>query len=366
MFNANKFYEAILYFIEILISRKLYSFELSVVYQQAHTISKQAFYTNTIDKYLQNLETNLKNTQLPEAKAQRRYKNRITKTEFDIIKKLYDLYDVEIVATNDEKPYFYNLLYLIDSTNCIKYIKEEQFKCAETQYNYDNYLSKTQAQKDKAKAFDKQHDINEAQLHKELINTYKDHKIKGSMIIKSLQHPILELFAEDAMYHVLKNNQNFQKQFSKVNFTELELIQGFTHQISWNYTHWKYDEYKEYIKKHNQEAKKYNPNKENHQDYKRPLSLIKKLDIQNQIIEIINAVFHNEPIKQIRSRKEKPNVLKVYDEIHIPTTKSVHSLEQAFYSLVKNEILPDFGITELPLTDNQLYQACCFARPYLY
>ena len=347
-------------------NQKPYTFELSVIYQQTHTISKQILYANTIDKYLQNLENNFKNTLLPEPKAKRRYKNRITKTEFDIIKKLYDLYDVENIVINVEKPYFYNLLYLTDSINCIKYIIDEQFKCAETQYNYDNYISKIQAQKDKAEAFDKQQDIQEAKLHESIISTYKCDKIKGSMIIKAIQHPIIELFAEDTMYYVLKNNQNFQKQFSKVNFTELELIQGFTHQISWNYTHWKYDEYKAYAETRNQLANKYNPNKENHQDYKRTISLIKKLDIQNQIMEIINAVFPNEPIKQIRSRKERQNVLKVYDEIHIPTTKSVHSLEQAFYSFMKNEILPDLGITEFPLTDNELYQACCFARPYLY
>lgn len=346
--------------------------KLYIEYKSEKLISKQKLISNTFDKYFEELENNLNAKLLDETIASRRFKNKLSKPEQEQIIKIFDLHDLDEVVLNCDKPYFLNLLYFIDSLNNIKYLINETYGHSETKYNYDNYKTKTDRLKEQGEVFDKPLDIKEANLHRGIIDEYKADDVIGSLMIKSLEFsPPINMF-DDSETALLQNNKNFKKQFSKINFTKSDLFRGFASKIFWNYAHKNYDKYKAYIASNNIQAKKYSDNKQNYKDYRTPIELIKKVDIENAIKEVFNTIFRDEIIKQIRTSKEEPKILTIYDFIEIPTIKSIKQLEEKFYNLMVSEVLSkevqgsiSNGMKEYK-ADTSLYELCCKVRPLLY
>ena len=343
-----------------------------IKYKSKKLISKQDLIKNTFDIYFKFIDENLKEELFDESHAKRRFQNRLSKFEQELIIKIFTLHDLDEVVLNSDKPHFLNLLYLIDSLNNIKYIISEIYGHSETKLTYDNYISKTNKQKEEAKVFDRALDAKEANMHKGLIDEYKKDDIVGSLMINALQHaPPQDLFGNLELV-LLENNKNFKKKFDKNNFTKMDLFRGFASQIFWNYAHKNYAEYKEYVTQNNIEAKRYNPNKQNYQNYKRNVPLIKKVDIEYNVKELFNTIFKDEPLKQIRTSKKEPKTLAVYDLIKIPTIKSVTQLEKRFYKLMTDEIVD----TELQEYMQQMlkensqnetpYDLYCKVRPIFY
>jgi hypothetical protein len=248
----------------------------------------------------------------------------------------------------------------------------ETYGHSETKYNYDNYETKTDKLKEQGEVFDKPLDIKESKLHRGIIDEYKKDDVIGSLIIKSLEFsPSVNMF-DDSETALLQNNKNFKKQFTKINFTKNDLFRGFASKIFWNYAHKNYDKYKAYIVSNNTQAKKYSDNKQNYNDYRIHIELIKKVDIENAVKEVFNTLFRDEIIKQIRTSEEEPKILKIYDLIEIPTIKSMKQLEQRFCNLLMNEVLSkelqEFigkGMKEYKI-DTDLYELCRKLRPLFY
>jgi len=346
--------------------------ELYVRYKSKKLASKQNLVKNTFDIYFELIDKNLKGNLFDESHSKRRFKNRLSKHEQEQIKKIFTLHDLDEVVLNSDKPYFLNMLYLIDSLNNIKYILSEIYGHSETKLTYDNYISKTDKQKEQAEIFDRDLDIKEAKMHRGIIDTYKEDEIVGSLIIKSLQFSPPKGMFENKEKTLLENNQNFKKGFSKNNFTKMDLYRGFASQIFWNYAHKNYAKYKDYIVENNTQAKKFNPNSLSYNDYKIHIELIKKSDIEIEIKEIFNTNFKDDTIKQIRTSKEEPKTLTMYDYIPIPTIKSVKQLEKRFYELMTSNVIKaeiqEFlnNMLKENKSDETLYDLCCKVHPVFY
>jgi hypothetical protein len=314
--------------------------ELYIKYKSKKLVSKQDLIRNTFDTYFSYIDENTAANLLDEAHSKRRFKNRLSKLEQEQIIKIFTLHDLDEVVINSDAPYFLNLLYVIDSLNNIKYIISEIYGHAETKLTYDNYIVKTDREKEQGEVFDKPLDVKEAKMHRGIIDEYKEDDIVGSLIIKSLQFTLPKELFDDLERVLLSNNKNFKKKFDKNNFTKKDLFRGFASKIFWNYAHKNYEEYKSYVIDNNKQVKKYNPNSPNYQNYRTKIDLIKKQDIEIEVIEIFNTIFKNETIKQIRTSKVEPKILALYDYIQIPTIKSVEKLETRFYELMTSQVTP--------------------------
>jgi hypothetical protein len=106
----------------VVLKRVTLETKIYIEYKSEKLTSKQKLISNTFEKYFEDMEHNLNANLLDENIAKRRFTNRLSKLEQEEIKKIFDLHDLDEVVLNCDKPYFLNLLYLLDSLNNIKYI----------------------------------------------------------------------------------------------------------------------------------------------------------------------------------------------------------------------------------------------------
>lgn len=290
---------------------------------------------NSINRYIDDLKE-LKRLYVLDKNAnllfsEKRYKNYISKELLEKIKYKFmnsKLYYLDYIVTSIKNPYLDYFYLFINSINNSLYIKENQFNNSSTQYNYDNYENKTNRMKEDAENLFDENILTDSKLHKNLIDTYKENKIEGSMIISSITNSMLikiieileieELDEKDRS--TLNRNQQFNKRFVHVNFTEKEMYDGFAQACFYNYAQARMEQFKLLRKEYNQ---------------KRTTTTIpnlKKDFITREIIELFNLALEKEQIINIRQSKKSPNILKVYDGIYIYTTKNLSKLEDDFYN----------------------------------
>lgn len=195
---------------------------LYIKYKKNNKIFEQELIQNTINIYKDNLKKALEiDKRYSEYKTKRRFKNRLSDNELNSIQKKFDfnnIYDLDEVVSVGKKPYFLNYYQMLNSLNNIRYIIAEQLKPNIQQYNYKNYEKHTNDIIHESLELDKELTAFEAAFQKGIILTYKENNILGSIIIKSLQMPFIEKLKNTKFFSTLKNSQNFQRKFAKVNF----------------------------------------------------------------------------------------------------------------------------------------------------
>ena len=214
---------------------------------------------NSINRYIDDLKE-LKRLYVLDKNAnllfsEKRYKNYISKELLEKIKYKFmnsKLYYLDYIVTSIKNPYLDYFYLFINSINNSLYIKENQFNNSSTQYNYDNYENKTNRMKEDAENLFDENILTDSKLHKNLIDTYKENKIEGSMIISSITNSMLikiieileieELDEKDRS--TLNRNQQFNKRFVHVNFTEKEMYDGFAQACFYNYAQARMEQFK--------------------------------------------------------------------------------------------------------------------------
>jgi len=347
-------------------------------FKQTKTTQLSELIDNTFDVYKKNLELQKSNYEKKEytnkSYSIKRYKNNISKSIFNEIKSFYsnakELHNIDTIGYDCTTPYLSNLFFIIDLINASKYIDNEQFKNPSTQYTYENYENKTNKKIDDGENFDKEYDTLEGKLHKGLIETCKKDPIEGFLVIFSLQlFPQLEVMnpniSKDYLFHVIRSNSNFKKQFKEVNFTSKSMFNGFAHYCYWLYAIKNYKEFIAFKNDTNKRIKNFKPS--NKIESLRIINDIKKGDISKEIKKLFNLALDKEEIKNIRGITKEPKILKYYDDIPIYTLKDISSLEEKTFNLFKNKILDKKEISELNFQEEeQLKNYINLVRPHLF
>jgi hypothetical protein len=309
-------------------------------YKIKNKLSLNELVDNTINRYLDNLKELKRVYELDEdinlLYSEKRYKNNISKELLEKLKYKFmnsKLYYLDWIVSSIKNPYLEYFYLFLNSINNSLYIKENQFNNSSTQYNYDNFVNKTKSMKEDGENFFDENLLIDSKLHKGIIETYKEDKIEGSMIISSITNKIFakliqimdieEIDEKDRI--ILNRNQQFHKKFEYVNFTENEMYNGFAQACFYNYAQARIEQFKSL-------RKEYNKNKT------ATIPDFTKDTISKEIIELFNLVLdEKDAIKNIRQNKKPPNILKIYDDITIYTTKDLSEVDRGFYKfIIKN------------------------------
>jgi hypothetical protein len=305
-------------------------------YKTKNSLTLNELVNNTIKRYIDDLEESKRIYELDKnfnsLYSEKRYKRYIPNERIEKIKYKFinsKLYYLDCVVSSLQNPYLEYLFLFLNSINNSLYIKENQFNNSATQYNYDNYINKTNAMKSNAEnLFDENLSI-DSKIHKGIIDIYKENKIEGSLIISSITNKILVKLIQiseieeltEKEKKTLNRNQQFHKRFEHVNFTENEMYNGFAQACYYNYSSARIEEFK-------QLRLTYNKNK---------IVTIPKFSkdiISRTIIELFNLALGKDEIKSIRPTKKIPNILKIYDDIYIYATKDLTKLDKEFYNFI--------------------------------
>lgn len=310
-----------------------------IEYKLNNKLSLNELVENTIDKYKYDLLENKRIEELEDdcnlLYTKKRYKNNIsTKKLYELKLKFLNstLHHLEVVICSGKNPYLNKFYHFINSINHSLYIRKNQFNNSSTQYTLNNYEDKTDAMITNAENFNNQNDLNDAKIHKGIIDTIKEDKIEGSLILSSITNKMLfkiiemsenEEFEKEDIF-TLKRNQQLHKRLEKVNFTESEMYNGFAQACYWNYAQSGFKNYKRH-------RGIFNKKRTNTIPY------IRKDSIENEVRELFNLAFDKDRIVQIRKSSKVPNTLKMYDGIYIYTTKDLTKLDSQFYDfMIKN------------------------------
>lgn len=251
------------------------------------------------------------------------------------------MYYLDWVIVSLKNPILEYLLLLINSINNSLYIKETQFDNSSSQYNYDNFENKIKRMKEDAENYNDENRLIDAKIHEGLIETYKEDKIVGSAVISSITNKfVYEFFKildinelddiEDKDIEILKRNQFFHKQFEKVNFTKKEMLDGFAQACYFNYAQARYKEFKILAKNYNNKKSKITTIPKFTKDF-----------IERAVVDLFNFLLDKEQIISIYKTKKAPNILKIYDDIYIYTTKNLNDLDKNFYKFVVENFLDE-------------------------
>ena len=184
--------------------------------------------------------------------------------------------------------------------------------------------------KEDAENFFDEKALDDSKLHKGIIETYKEDKIEGSIIISSITNKMLTKFIElldieeisEKEKEVLLRNQQFHKKFEYVNFTENEMYNGFAQACYYNYAQARIEEFKQLKTLYNKNKMLTIPN-------------FTKDIISREIIDLFNLMLDEKnKINNIRQTKKSPSILKIYDDIIIYTTKDLSKLDKDFYKFM--------------------------------
>lgn len=310
--------------------------EQIINYKMNNKFDLNELINNTINRYLDDLKEFKRRYELNEDAnliySEKRYKNYILLNKIKELKLKFmnsSLKHLEYVVSSVQKPYLdflYSLLFAVN--NCL-YIKNVQFSNNSIQYNYGNYKTKISNMKEDALNFNDKNKLEDSKIHEGLIETYKNNKIEGSSIISSITNSMLlklvDFYDSDEInendINILKRNQFFHKQFEKVNFTEKEMYNGYAQIVYYYYAHFRIKMYKQY-------RKEYNKKKVSSIPY------IRKDLIANEVKSIFNYLIDNDVIEAIRETSNPPQVLKIYDDINIFTTKDLTKIDKDFYDFI--------------------------------
>lgn len=306
-------------------------------YKIKNKLSLNELVTNTINRYLDNLKELKRIYELDEDAnllySEKRYKNNISKELLEKLKYKFmnsKLYYLDWIVSSIKNPYLEYFYLFLNSINNSLYIKENQFNNSSTQYNNDNYVNKIKSMKENAENFFDKNLLIDSKVHKGIIETYKEDKIEGSVIISSITNKMLSKLIEisnsenitEKEKNVLIRNQQFHKKFEYVNFTENEMYNGFAQVCFYNYAQARIEGFKSLRKSYNKNKTATIPN-------------MTKDIISKEIMELFNLVLDkNNAIKNIRQNKKPPNILKIYDDITIYTTKDLSEIDKEFYQFI--------------------------------
>lgn len=306
-------------------------------YRMKNKISLNELVDNSINRYIDDLKELKRVYELDEDTnllySEKRYKNNISKELLKELKYKFmnsKLYYLDCVIVSVKNPYLEYFYLFLNSINNSLYIKENQFNNSSTQYNNDNYVNKIKSMRENAENFFDENLLIDSKLHKGIIETYKEDKIEGSMIISSITNKIFtkliqimdieEINEKDKI--ILNRNQQFHKKFEYVNFTENEMYNGFAQACFYNYGQARIEQFKSLRKEYNKNKTATIPN-------------FTKDIISKEIIELFNLVLDEQnAIKNIRQNKKSPNILKIYDDIVIYTTKNLSEIDKGFYKFI--------------------------------
>lgn len=305
-------------------------------YKTKNSLTLNELVENTINRYIDDLKESKRIYELEEDAnflySEKRYKKYIPNERLDKIKYKFinsKLYYLDWIISSVQNPYLEYLFLFLKSINSAIYIKENQFSNLATQYNYDNYEKKTEAMKSNAENLFDENSLIDSKIHKGIIETYKENKIEGSLIISSITNKILAKLVQmedneeltEKEKDTLSRNQYFNKRFEHVNFTENGMYNGFAQACYYNYAHARIKEFK-------QLRLTYNKN--------RTVTIPKFSNdiISGIIIELFNLALEKDEIKSIRPTKKIPNILKSYDDIYIYATKDLSKLDKEFYDFI--------------------------------
>lgn len=317
-------------------------------FEMKNKISLAQLIDNTINRYFDNLLESQKLYELKEnfnsLYSKKKYKNYIKKEKLEELKFKFinsKLYYLDWVIVSLKNPILEYLLLLINSINNSLYIKETQFDNSSSQYNYDNFENKIKRMKEDAENYNDENRLIDAKIHEGLIETYKEDKIVGSAVISSITNKfVYEFFKtldinelddiEDKDIEILKRNQFFHKQFEKVNFTEKDMFDGFAQACYFNYAQARYEEFKILAKNYNNKKSKTTTIPKFTKDF-----------IERTVVDLFNFLLEKEQIISIYKTKKVPNILKIYDDIYIYTTKNLNDLDKNFYKFVVENFLDE-------------------------
>lgn len=306
-------------------------------YRMKNKISLNELVDNSINRYIADLKELKRVYELDEDAnllySEKRYKSNISKELLEKLKYKFmnsKLYYLECVIVSAKNPYLEYFYLFLNSINNSLYIKENQFNNSSTQYNNDNYINKIKSMRENAENFFDENLLKDSKLHKGIIETYKKDKIEGSMIISSITNKMLakligmldieDIDEKDKI--ILNRNQQFHKKFEYVNFTENEMYNGFAQACFYNYGQARIEQFKSLRKEYNKNKTATIPN-------------FTKDIISKEIIELFNLVLDEKnAIKNIRQNKKSPNILKIYDDITIYTTKDLSEVDKRFYKFI--------------------------------
>ena len=342
-----------------------------IEYQRDRELSLPKLIDNTFNKYINDIN-NLKEQYLKDSNntnyADKRYKNYITQQNLQEIKTKYmdsyKLNEVDKIVVID-KPYFQYLLFLLNGLNSIKYIDKVQFNSNATQYKNDTYKHKLDKEINEAQEKCNMNDEAGAKLSKGLIDTYQNDKIEGSLLISILNKvdvysSLINENCEDEDYHILKQKEFFNKSYKSINFTLNDLYIGYSQLSYWNYGQADYNSYKQARIDVNKQIKK--------SMSEMSLSLISKEQIRNDLYNLFELVFGENIITPIRAIATKPQVLKYYDNIMIPTIKDISTLEEDFFKFFSHIVYNKRTILKEYVKNNfhEIYAVTCQIRPLFY
>ncbi|AXX90500.1 hypothetical protein CKA55_12800 [Arcobacter suis] len=306
-------------------------------YKIKNKLSLNELVDNTLNRYIADLKELKRVYELDEdvnfLYSEKRYKNNISKELLEKLKYKFmnsKLYYLDWIVSSIRNPYLEYFYLFLNSINNSLYIKENQFNNSSTQYNYDNFVNKTKSMRENAENFFDENLLIDSKLHKGIIETYKEDKIEGSMIISSITNKIFakliqimdieEIDEKDKI--ILNRNQQFHKKFEYVNFTENEMYNGFAQACFYNYAQARIEQFKSLRKEYNKNKTATIPN-------------FTKDIISKKIMELFNLVLdEKDAIKNIRQNKKTPNILKIYDDIKIYTTKDLSEIDKGFYKFI--------------------------------
>lgn len=305
-------------------------------YKTKNSLILNELVENTINRYIDDLKESKRLYELEENSnllySEKRYKKNIPNERLEKIKNKYmnsKLYYLDWVVSSIQKPYLEYLYLFLNSINHSLYIKENQFNNSSTQYNYDNFEKKTNTMKSNAENLFDENLLSDSKLHKGIIETYKEDKIEGSLIISSITNKILaklvqiadseELTEKDK--NILNRNQQFHKKFEYVNFTENEMYNGFAQVCYYNYARARIVQFQQLRIIYNKSRTATIP------------SLTQDI-ISKEIMALFNIALGKDEIKSISPTKKPPNVLKIYDDIYIYTTKDLTKIDKDFYDFI--------------------------------
>lgn len=269
--------------------------------------------------------------------AKKRCKSYISDIELEQLKERYllsKLYNLDYIV-NSPIPYFQNFLNLLVFLNNSLYINENHFKINFTQYNYYNYKNKLDSLENEALCTNNEDLLIDVNIHKNIMEEYKNDKVSGSVLISILCNKIIfkllkdygtDQLTEDDLKKI-KRNENFYKKFEKTNFTFKEMVDGYLQSSYYNYAIGNFEEYKSSLEQYNS----YKTNK---------IQTLTKKQISNELIYLFEIIFKNQNFS-IRETTNIPQLLKLYEDIPIYTIKDLTKLDNDFYDFIMKTILND-------------------------
>lgn len=334
LIDNNSFFE------EIQIHTCSLKVEQIIDYRLKNKLSINKLLENTINRYKDNIQEEKRLYELDEdynsLYSKKRYQNYISSKKIEELKLRFinsNLHHLETVITSIIHPYLNKFFHFLNSINHSLYVKKVQFNNSSTQYTNDNYKNKTDAMKEEAESFNNQNNLDDAKIHRGILDTIKEDNIEGSVILSSITNQLLfkvfEISSNDEFdekdINTIKRNQQLDKRIEKVNFTELEMYNGFAQACYWNYSQSDFKTYKIH-------RKTFNKKRTNKIPY------IRKDMIANDVLELFNLALDKDKIIQIRQSLKTPTILKMYDDIYIYTTKDVTQIDNQFYDFMIEHI----------------------------